>query len=88
MNSPPLAALSLGSSRGDVLPLFLTAWEGEEERRLLSSGLRGAWPPTVTSGLSAERHHTLCVYILCPVDIYYTNVHVRIMLLYSVKYMF
>lgn len=55
MNPPPWAGLSsVGSNNGTVLFLFLTPSTGDSDLRPLNSGLTGAWPPTVTSGLSVN----------------------------------
>lgn len=55
VNPPPWPGLSsVGSNKGTVLFLFLTPSTGEADRWPLSWGFTGAWPPTVTSGLSAN----------------------------------
>ena len=58
MNSDPWEGFSVCSNKGALLFLFHMSREGESERLLLSSALTGAWPPTVTSGLSVcdKRH--------------------------------
>ena len=56
MNSDPWPDVSVGSNKGAVLFLFLASREGEFDLRTLGSALKGAWPPTVTSGLSGMTH--------------------------------
>ena len=66
LNSAPFPLPSVGSNNGALLLLFS---DGETERwPVLDSALNGAWPPTVTSGLS-ERYND-CIHIILFAQVY------------------